>query len=160
MDGVLTDGRLLYSEHGETLKQFSVLDGQGLKFLQHIGIEIIIISGRSGRSVQKRLSDLGINNIFLGVSDKHAIAQQFLDENNYAWSEVCCMGDDWADLQILSLSQLSCAPANAHCEVKDRVDWVASQKGGEGAARELCDLILTAKGKYLEILSNALGSKM
>lgn len=157
IDGVFTDGRLVYGEHGETLKQFSVLDGQGLKFLQDIGIEITIISGRSGMSTQKRLSDLGMKNVFLGISDKLVVAQKFLDENNYAWTEVCCMGDDWADLQILSHSQLSCAPANAHLEVKARVDWVANQRGGEGALRELCDLILTAKGKYKDLLSVALG---
>ncbi len=157
IDGVMTDGRLIYSEKEETLKQFNVLDGQGIKWLEHVGIIPVVISGRTGKHVERRLRDLGISRIYLGVDKKLTVASQALIDLTLDWSYAAVMGDDWADLEMIMKAEFSCAPPNAHAEVLSRVSYVTKQKGGEGAVRELCDLLLTAKGKYQSLLDNALG---
>jgi len=157
IDGVFTDGRLIYSESQELLKQFNVLDGQGIKWLEKAEVVPVVISGRTGKHVQKRLADLGLQHIHLGVDKKIEVAHQALSKLGLDWSESAAMGDDWADLELLMRVQFSCAPMNAHREVLSRVSYVSPQKGGEGAVRDVCDLIVTAKGKYQMLLNQALG---
>ncbi len=157
VDGVFTDGRIICSDTNESLKQFNVLDGQGIKWLNDLGVLPVVISGRSGKHVEKRLSDLGIKHIYLGVDKKIDIAERVLSELNLDWSRAGVMGDDWADLHMIMKCALSCAPINAHHEVKSRAKYVSSTKGGEGAVRDFCDLIITAKGKYQRLLEQALG---
>lgn len=152
IDGVFTDGRLIYQENGETAKQFNVLDGQGIKMLQQIGLDIAIISGRSGKHVERRCADLGINHVFLGVQRKLDVADSLLNKLGIAWTKVSSMGDDWIDLEVLQSSGLSCAPQNAHHEVHKRVNYVSPLRGGEGAVRDVCDLLLVGKGEYAKIL--------
>jgi 3-deoxy-D-manno-octulosonate 8-phosphate phosphatase (KDO 8-P phosphatase) len=152
VDGVLTDGRLYIGEHGETVKAFSTLDGHGLKLLKLGGIEPVVITGRDSPAVRRRVADLGLGHARFGAQDKLAAAQAVLVELGLDWPQVAAIGDDWPDLPLLTRAGLACAPANAHAEVKAVVHHVTAQAGGYGAAREFCDLLLTAAGRYAGLL--------
>jgi 3-deoxy-D-manno-octulosonate 8-phosphate phosphatase (KDO 8-P phosphatase) len=148
VDGVLTDGRLYYSEAGETLKTFSTLDGHGIKLLAQAKVEVAIITGRKSVMVERRAAELGISALHQAAHDKLAIAEQMLKAKQLNWSQVAVMGDDWPDLPMMVRAGLAAAPSNAHREVRARSHHVSTAQGGKGAVRELCDLILTAKGIY------------
>lgn len=152
VDGVLTDGRLYISEHGETVKAFNTLDGHGLKLLRLGGIEPLVITGRDSAAVRRRVADLGLVHAAYGAHDKLAAAQAMLESFGMEWGEVAVIGDDWPDLPLLTRAGLACAPANAHAEVKAVAHHVTAQSGGHGAAREFCDLLLMASGRYGELL--------
>ena len=152
VDGVLTDGRLFIGESGEVFKAFSVLDGHGLKLLGQVGITPLIITGRDSPAVRRRVADLGLPHAVYGASDKLAAATPLLQSLNLSWPEVAVIGDDWPDLPLLMRAGFACAPANAHVEVKAVVQHITSQRGGEGAAREFCDLLLMATGHYADVL--------
>jgi 3-deoxy-D-manno-octulosonate 8-phosphate phosphatase (KDO 8-P phosphatase) len=156
VDGVLTDGGLYYTEQGETLKRFNTLDGHGLKLLQRAGITPAIITGRDAKSLRVRLEALGIVHARYSIENKREAAEQLLQLLNANWAQAAAMGDDWPDLAIMKLSALSCAPANAHLEVKSLADHVTTANGGAGAVRELCDLLLIASGNYGPMLEEAI----
>jgi len=153
VDGVLTDGGIYYSDHGENLKRFNTLDGQGLKFLMDSGVKPIVISGRSSEALKTRLDDLGFTDVFLGVHNKLEVAEQLLKRLELDWSVVASMGDDWPDLPMLLKAGLSFAPPNAHQEIRKNVDYVTQCAAGAGAVREVCDIILKANGFYAIILN-------
>ena len=152
VDGVLTDGTLYISEAGETLKAFHALDGHGLKLLAQGGITPIVITGRDSPAVRRRLKDLGVTHAVFGAHDKLAVAEPLLAELGLSWEQVAVMGDDWPDLPLLVRAGLACAPANAHPEVRAIADHVTAVQGGHGAARECCDLLLWATGRYEALL--------
>lgn len=152
VDGVLTDGRLYIGEHGETFKAFHTLDGHGLKLLMRGGITPIIITGRDSPAVRRRVADLGLVHAVYGVQDKLAAAQALFATLGLAWADTAAMGDDWPDLPLLTRAAFACASANAHAEVKARADHVTTAHGGHGAAREFCDLLLMASGRYAALL--------
>jgi 3-deoxy-D-manno-octulosonate 8-phosphate phosphatase (KDO 8-P phosphatase) len=152
VDGVLTDGTIYISEAGETLKAFHALDGHGLKLLAQGGITPIVITGRDSPAVRRRLSDLGVKHAVFGAHDKLAVATPLLAELGVAWHELAVMGDDWPDLPLLVRAGLALAPVNAHPEVKAIVDHVSDLQGGHGAARQACDLLLWATGRYEALL--------
>lgn len=156
VDGVLTDGTLYISEAGETLKAFHALDGHGLKLLAQGGITPIVITGRDSPAVRRRLKDLGVTQAVFGAHDKLAVAEPLLAELGLNWEQVAVMGDDWPDLPLLVRAGFACAPANAHPEVRALADHVTSVRGGEGAARECCDLLLWATGRYEALLEGHL----
>ena len=156
VDGVLTDGGLLFTEQGETIKRFSTLDGHGLKALQEAGITPAVITGRDSAPLRKRLSDLGIHHAIYGTLDKAPAAQTLLTQLGFDWSQASYMGDDWPDLAVMTRAALACAPANAHHEVKARAHYVTHLEGGHGAVREICDLLLIASGHYDRMLKDAL----
>jgi 3-deoxy-D-manno-octulosonate 8-phosphate phosphatase (KDO 8-P phosphatase) len=158
VDGVLTDGRLYIGEHGETVKAFHSLDGQGLKLLVAGGIEPIVISGRDSPALRRRMADLGITRIALGASDKLAVAAPLLQALQLDWSEVAAMGDDWPDLPLLHRARFACAVPDAHIEVRALAHHTTSARGGRGAAREFCDLLLCAAGRYADLLQVQRGS--
>ena len=153
VDGVLTDGGLLYSETGETLKRFHTLDGHGLKMLQKAGITPAVITGRDSAPLRKRLQALGIAHAHFGTEDKAPAAQTTLAALGLDWSQAAAMGDDWPDLPMMCRAAFACAPANAHPEVLARAHFVTARHGGQGAVRELCDLLLTASGHYPALLT-------
>ena len=155
VDGVLTDGGLYFSEAGESLKRFHVLDGQGFKMLQSAGIQIAVVTGRDSLALRKRLKDLGVQHAVFGTEDKRPAAQAIVDALGLDWSHVAAMGDDWPDLPLLARAALACAPANAHHEVKAIAHHVTAECGGHGAARALCDLVLAARGDYARMLHSA-----
>jgi 3-deoxy-D-manno-octulosonate 8-phosphate phosphatase (KDO 8-P phosphatase) len=152
VDGVLTDGGLLFSESGETLKRFNTLDGHGLKLLQKAGITPAVITGRDSKPLRKRLEALGITHAHFGTEDKRPAAEQTLQTLGLEWSQAAAMGDDWPDLPMMRRAAFACAPVNAHVEVLAAAHHVTSRQGGYGAVRELCDLLLVASGRYVDLL--------
>lgn len=152
VDGVLTDGGLLFTEHGETIKRFSTLDGHGLKMLQRAGITPAVITGRDSQPLRARLAALGITHVRYGTEDKAPAAKEILTELGLDWSQAAHMGDDWPDLAVMTRAAFACAPSNAHTEVKAAADYVTQCEGGHGAVREVCDLLLIASGQYAHLL--------
>ncbi|CAN5409018.1 HAD family hydrolase [soil metagenome] len=168
VDGVLTDGGLYFSEYpdghenaqtlsgfrssGEIIKRFNTLDGHGLKLLQKVGITPVVITGRDSSVLRARLQALGITHSYFGTEDKRPAAEQTLQALGLDWNAAAAMGDDWPDLPVMCRSALSCAPANAHLEVRARAHHVTQASGGQGAAREFCDLLLVASGHYASLL--------
>jgi 3-deoxy-D-manno-octulosonate 8-phosphate phosphatase (KDO 8-P phosphatase) len=148
VDGVLTDGRIYISERGEEFKAFCTLDGHGLKLLALAGITPVVITGRDSSAVRRRVQDLGIAHAVYGVSDKLLAAQTLIAQLGVGWESIAVMGDDWPDLPLLTRCAFACAPANAHVEVKAIAHHVTVAAGGFGAARECCDLLLMAAGRY------------
>ena len=152
VDGVLTDGRLYIGEQGESVKAFHALDGHGLKLLLRAGIVPLVITGRDSPAVRRRVADLGLPHALYGVHDKLAAAEPLLAGLGVGWDDTAAIGDDWPDLPLLQRAGLACAPANAHAEVKALADHVTLAQGGHGAARECCDLLLIACGRYAGLL--------
>ncbi len=157
VDGVLTDGGLYFSESGETLKRFHTLDGYGLKLLQRAGIEPVVITGRESTPLRRRIEALGIAHVHYGTEDKHPAAETSLRTLGLGWHQAAAMGDDWPDLPVMRSSALAVAPPGAHIEVRATAHHVTRARGGEGAAREFCDLLLIASGGYCAQLAAAAG---
>ena len=157
IDGVLTDGGLYFSESGETLKRFHSLDGQGLKLLQKAGITPVVISGRDSPALRLRLKALGIVHTRLGTEDKRPAAEDFLLQLGLDWSQAAAIGDDWPDLPVMRRCAFACAPANGHAQALAIAHHVTSERGGEGAARAFCDLLLVAGGHYARLLADLEG---
>ncbi|MBS78097.1 HAD hydrolase family protein [Variovorax sp.] len=155
IDGVLTDGGVYFTEHGETLKRFSILDGYGLKLLRKAGILPAVITGRDSKPLRVRLEALGIEHVRYGTEDKLPAAEAMLQSLGFDWPQAAAIGDDWPDLPVLGRVGFAAAPANAHVEVRDAVRYVTRARGGEGAAREFCDLLVTACGQYRRLLDVA-----
>ncbi len=153
IDGVMTDGGLLFTEAGESIKRFNTLDGLGIKLLQKAGITPVVISGRDSAPLRTRLKALGVTHVYLNAEDKYPAAENTLAELGLNWSHAACMGDDWPDLPVLQASAFACAPINAHFEVKAIAHYITEVPAGFGAVREFCDLLLTASGKYAQLLS-------
>ena len=152
VDGVLTDGRIYLGERGEEFKAFSTLDGHGLKLLARAGIEPLIISGRDSPALRRRVADLGLTHARYAAADKLGVAEALLSSLRLAWSQVAAMGDDWPDLPLLRRAAFSCAPPGAHAEVRAVCSHVTTAPAGYGAARECCDLLLVAAGRYVDLL--------
>ena len=144
VDGVLTDCRIWYGAEGEVSKAFHVRDGYGLVLLRK-HVDLAIISGRPGKATKPRVEELGFKHLVFGQADKLAGYAQ-LAHLGLADDEVAYMGDDVNDIPLLERVGLSACPADAHPAVPDRVHFVARSPGGFGAVRELCELILAAKG--------------
>ena len=156
VDGVLTDGGLYFSEGGETIKRFNTLDGHGLKLLQRAGITPAVITGRDSKPLRVRLAALGIEHAVFGTEDKRPAAEAILQTLGLDWTQAAAMGDDWPDLPMMTRCALACAPANAQAEVLAQAHYVTRLRGGEGAVRELCDLLLVASGRYAQLLQEYL----
>ena len=152
VDGVLTDGGLYLSDQGETLKRFHILDGLGLKLLQRAGITPAVITGRDSKPLRGRLEALGIAHVHYGTEDKLPAAEKTLKQLGLQWSQAAAIGDDWPDLPVLRRCAFAGAPANAHAEVKAAARYVTQAAGGHGAAREFCDLLVLASGRYGQLL--------
>jgi 3-deoxy-D-manno-octulosonate 8-phosphate phosphatase (KDO 8-P phosphatase) len=153
VDGVLTDGRLYFSEDGQELKTFDTQDGHGIKMLQYAGIQCAIITGRNTQLVARRAANLGIKHLLQGREDKGIALQALSKELNIPLDEIAYMGDDWPDLPAIRMAGLGVAVANAHKEVRRHADLVTTATGGRGAVREICDLILEAQDLYQQALA-------
>jgi 3-deoxy-D-manno-octulosonate 8-phosphate phosphatase (KDO 8-P phosphatase) len=152
VDGVLTDGRLFIGEQGELFKAFHVQDGQGLKLLQQAGIEPVIVTGRDSAAVRRRVADLGLSHAEFGAANKLAAAESLLAQLGVRWDSVAVIGDDWPDLPLMRRCAFACAPADAHAQARAAAHHVTVLGGGAGAAREFCDLLLCAAGRYSTLL--------
>jgi len=148
VDGVLTDGQLYFSEHGETLKAFNTLDGQGIKLLQQHGIEVGIVSGRKSGALQQRADALGIKLLAQGREDKLTALQELLASGPCPWQEIACAGDDLPDLLIMTRIGLPIAVPNAHESIHRHAALCTERSGGHGAVRDIADFLLRAQGKY------------
>lgn len=155
VDGVLTDGGLYYGPEGELIKRFHTLDGHGLKLLMRAGIAVAVISGRDSAALRQRLAALGVQRVHGGVADKLQVAERLLHELQLDWSQVAAMGDDWPDLPMLCRAGFAAAPPGAHAQVLALADHVTQRAGGQGAVRELCDLLLVASGRYRQLLDDS-----
>jgi 3-deoxy-D-manno-octulosonate 8-phosphate phosphatase (KDO 8-P phosphatase) len=156
VDGVLTDGRLYIGEHGESFKAFHVQDGHGLKLLAQGGIVPLLITGRDSPAVRRRVADLGLPHACYGVRDKLLAANALLRELDLDWADTAVMGDDWPDLPLFARCAFAVAPPDAHVEARARARHVTTARGGEGAVRECCDLLLAAAGRYAALLDSHL----
>ncbi len=154
VDGTLTDGRLVYDADGRELKAFHSLDGLGLKLLQSAGIAVALITARRSVTTELRAKELGVP-AYTHVHDKLALTRELAATAGIGLDAVAFMGDDLADLSALMACGLSVAPANGHPWTAARVHWITTARGGLGAARELCDLILTAQGHADRLLDQA-----
>lgn len=153
VDGVLTDGRLYFSEDGQELKTFDTQDGHGIKMLQQAGILCAIITGRTTQLVARRAANLGIKHLLQGREDKGVALSALSQELTIPLDEIAYVGDDWPDLPAIRMAGLGVAVANAHQEVRRHADLVTTARGGRGAVREVCDLILEAQGLYEQALA-------
>jgi 3-deoxy-D-manno-octulosonate 8-phosphate phosphatase (KDO 8-P phosphatase) len=153
VDGVLTDGRLVYGPDGERQKVFHVRDGLGLRLVQRSGLKVGIISGRESEALRVRADDLGIDWLMMERSDKGPAFAEFLAAQKVAPEKVAFIGDDLVDLPILLRCGLSFAPADAVTEVRERVHRVLSERGGWGVVRELCELLVRARGGWEELIA-------
>jgi 3-deoxy-D-manno-octulosonate 8-phosphate phosphatase (KDO 8-P phosphatase) len=152
VDGVLTDGSLIYSHEGQESKVFNTQDGFGLRLLGEAGLELGVITARSSEAVAQRCANLKMRYVYQGVESKLSAFQEILKQSGCKPFEVAYMGDDWLDLVLLTRVGFSVAPANAVAEVRQAAHYTTEQSGGKGAVRELCNLILEAKGCHQELL--------
>jgi 3-deoxy-D-manno-octulosonate 8-phosphate phosphatase (KDO 8-P phosphatase) len=153
VDGVMTDGSLYFNESGEELKRFDASDGLGIKLIQDYGIQVAVISGRKCKALTKRLEDLRITNAYQGVSDKLFVYTELIKELAVPISNTCYVGDDLPDLPILKRCGFSAAPYGSPVYITENVDYVTQRIGGHGAVREICDLILEARGALKTIVN-------
>lgn len=160
VDGVLTDGGLYLveaeshepAETREAIKRFDILDGFGLKLLQQAGIGAAVVTGRDSPALRGRLAALGVARARFGVDDKLTAANELLAESGLDWSQAAAIGDDWPDLPLLLRCACAAAPPGAHVEVRAVAHYVTQAHAGHGAAREFCDLLLAASGRYQALL--------
>jgi 3-deoxy-D-manno-octulosonate 8-phosphate phosphatase (KDO 8-P phosphatase) len=155
VDGVLTDGGLIFTAQGDTMKVFHSMDGHGAKLLRQAGIDTAIITGRKSEIVAVRAKELKITHLYQGVENKPEAFADLLRQTGMAPEECGYMGDDWVDLGVMLKVGFAAAPANSHPEVIARAHWVSEARGGHGAVREVCDTLLRAQHKYDALLAAA-----
>ena len=146
VDGVLTDGGMYYGENGEEFKQFNTRDGKGIALLHEAGIRTAIVTSEQTNIVARRAKKLNIEEVYQGVRDKLPVVERLLANYNLAPEAVCYIGDDMGDLEIFGKVGLAVAVDDAILELKRQADYVTQLGGGRGAVREVCELILKAKG--------------
>ena len=158
VDGVLTDGKLYFDHAGNEIKAFNTRDGMGIKALQRVGIEVAVITGRKSEAVTQRMTQLGVQHVYQGREDKLSAFLHLLKETGLDAHQICFVGDDWIDLPVLLRAGLAVSVADAEDRVKDQAHWITERNGGDGAVREVCNLILKAQDKEQAILDNILAS--
>jgi len=146
VDGVLTDGRLNFGAEGEIFKSFHTLDGHGIKMLMESGVKVAILSGRRSGAVERRAADLGIAEVLQGVQDKRAELASLLSRAGLSGEQCAFMGDDLPDLAAMAHCALAATVPASPDAVKARSHYVTQRGGGDGAVRELCELIMRAQG--------------
>lgn len=152
VDGILSDGFVSLTNTGDEIKSFDIRDGLGMKLVQQAGLKVIIITGRKSNIVDKRMSDLGVDLLFQGREDKGIALQEACAQLGLQPEDCLYMGDDWPDLSAFSIAGMKVTVPNGHVEVRKRADLVTQAMGGRGAVREVCDMLLTAKDAYQELL--------
>ncbi|MDD2738113.1 MAG: 3-deoxy-manno-octulosonate-8-phosphatase KdsC [Methylomonas lenta] len=156
VDGVLTDGRLFFDDNGKEYKCFHARDGHGIKLLRQSGVEVAVISGRKSNSVAIRMQTLGVQLVYQGHENKRAAFTEILQHLNLSPKQVAHVGDDVLDLPIMVQAGFGVAVADAHFAVKQRADWCTQIAGGQGAVREVCDLIMQVQGTFDAMLQTYL----
>lgn len=147
IDGVMTDGSLVYSADGSELKIFNSLDGHGVKMLRMAGIRTAIITGRTSKALEHRAENLGIDFLYQSREDKLEAIKELMQEANITPSQVAYIGDDLPDLSAIQYVGFGGSVVNADPFVKQHANWISSKVGGHGAVREFCEFILDAQGQ-------------
>lgn len=151
VDGVMTDGRIIYDNDGGETKSFDVKDGHGLKLVQRAGIQVGIITGRQSAVVERRAAELGIELVYQGVKDKRLPFNEILKQFALTAEEIAYVGDDIVDLPIMRQVGFAATVADAVDDVKPFADMVTKRSGGRGAVREICDFLLKESGRWSSV---------
>lgn len=146
VDGVLTDGRLYLTEDGKEIKAFHSRDGHGMKMLQHSGVQIAVITGRDSPIVSHRMADLGVEHVYQGQREKLPAFIELMAKLGLAADQAAYVGDDVVDLPVMRRVGLAVATQDAHAFVKQHAHWQTPNRGGHGAARDVCELIMEGHG--------------
>jgi len=154
VDGVLTDGSIVYDDRGTEIKRFNVKDGLGIRLLMQSGIQVGIITGRSSGALRHRCENLGIKHLYEAVTDKTEALQDILQRTAVRKDETAFMGDDLPDLSIMKQVGLAITVADAPQELRTTADMTTMAKGGQGAVREICEKILKAQERWDQILTH------
>ncbi|MGB1403400.1 MAG: KdsC family phosphatase [Porticoccaceae bacterium] len=154
VDGVLTDGKLYYGNSGEEMKAFNIQDGLGIKLLQKGGVQVGIITGRMSKLLQRRADELGIDPLIQGREDKLTALNELLQNMHINMDEIAFMGDDLPDLAVMRRAGLGITPANGSSTNAKLADWQTTRGGGQGAVREVAEMILEAQGKLQTLLAD------
>ena len=153
VDGVLTDGHIIYGNDGEELKAFNIRDGLGIKLLQRGGLQVAIITGRNSAIVSRRAAELGIELVVQGREDKLVALRELCDNLGLPLTACAYMGDDLPDLAAIRAAGMGLTVSDAAAPVLDAADWVSARPGGAGAVREACEMILAARGDLARLLA-------
>ncbi len=156
VDGVLTDGSITYTDEGIEVKTFNAKDGFGLNLLRQAGVEVGIITARSSKALIRRCQDLNIEHLHQGKRHKVEVYKSMLSDLNLEPRQVAYVGDDWLDLPMFGQVGFAITVADGMPELKEVAHYTTRSGGGHGAVREVCDLIIDAKGKYEELLAGYL----
>ena len=151
VDGVMTDGRIIINDDGRETKNFDVRDGHGIKLVQRYGIEVALLTGRQSEVVKHRANELGITEVHQKIFNKKEVFAKILQKNNLNANQAAFIGDDIIDIPVLKEAGFSATVADAIDIVKKTVDYVTKNKGGRGAVREVCEMLLQAQGRWPEI---------
>jgi 3-deoxy-D-manno-octulosonate 8-phosphate phosphatase (KDO 8-P phosphatase) len=153
VDGVLTDGSIIIDHAGEEIKVFNVRDGVAIKWLQRMGVEVAILSGRHSPALSARAKELGIERVITGKIDKLPSFEKLLEETGLKPEQIAFMGDDLYDLPVLKRAGISACPSDAVKEVKNICDYICAAQGGRGAVREVAELLLKSQDKWRDLLT-------
>ena len=153
VDGVLTDGRLYYGNSGEEMKAFNIQDGLGIKLLQQGNVQVGIITGRVSALLQRRADELGISPVVQGREDKLTALNELLQDMDISLDEIAFMGDDLPDLAVIRRVGLGITPANGSTTLAQQAHWQTTRRGGDGAVREVAEMILGAQGSLESIVA-------
>lgn len=153
VDGVMTDGRIIYDSEGRDLKCFDVQDGLGLRLLMSAGIKTMLITSRRSKTIQRRARDLGIEDFYEGIQTKTEVLLEILEKHKVSVEEICYVGDDLVDLGMMKRVGFPVAVTNACDEIKEAARYITRKTGGRGAVREVVELILRTQGRWEEILA-------
>jgi len=148
VDGVLTDGRIIYTAGGDEAKAFHVQDGSAIKLLASCGVQVAIITGRESVMVGRRAAELGIEHVFQGVQNKADVLTELLQRQGLAPAAAAHVGDDLPDLVLFDLVGLAIGVPNGHPSAMARAHYVTALAGGQGVAREVCELLLRARDQW------------
>ncbi len=157
VDGTLTNGELVYNNNGSECKKFSVYDGIAIKIAIGLGVNIIILSGRTSAALEIRASDLGIMHVVQGIENKKKWLQSFMSQNSLTQNNLAYIGDDLNDYTAMQLTSFVACPVNSAPEVQKLAHYVSSKKGGEGAVREILQFIFCVRGQWEQVIKDVYG---
>lgn len=160
VDGTMTDGGIYYDDKGNEFKKFCSRDAAGFFAAQHLGIKIMVLTGRGCAATKRRMSDLNIDLLFQNVKDKAGLLKKFMEKNHISKEEVAYIGDDLNDLLPMRLAGFIGCPQDSCREIKDIADYISEMKGGNGAVRDIIEFILRESGKWNEAVLKAYGVKI
>lgn len=152
VDGVLTDGRIIYDSRGRDSKFFDVHDGLGVYVLHKAGIKTVLITAKSSKTIKPRARDMRVAEIFADIFPKTAVLERILKKYKVSLDEICFIGDDLVDLSLMRKVGLPVAVANASSEIKEAATYITNRLGGRGAVREVAEIILKSQNKWKDIL--------